>query len=411
MTHHLASLGLGVLAAAGTLAPLSAQQDPAPADYVAHEWGTFTSMVGTDGVVLDGLHHEEEALPKFVHDLRNVREFGVEDLKLPASRVTQKMETPVIYFYSDRPQPVQVSVWFQRGLMTQFYPLPRTVLPRLDEARQQLVDMSKVEFSNLVWDIDLIPRGAAAPAEIPVVAADVPWSFARQTGACWVRTRPASDSPATPEAEHYLFYRGLGRWQPDVAIATRRDGKASFRNDMAQAIPFCLALELGERGGRFAAGTALEPAASCAFDLGAAPWHADRERFARQVGAVVEHALVAQGLFVDEARAMVATWSRSWFQKDGARVVYLLPREQVDSVLPLGMTPPPKELVRVLVGRLEFITPEAQQRVERALRDHDDATLQALDRFREPHLRNVARNGATAELRAAAEAMLATATR
>lgn len=397
---------------------LPAQQpDEAPANYVVHEWGTFTSMVGTAGIALDGLHHEEEALPPFVHDLQKVKEFGVEIVKLPASRVTQKMETPVLYFYADAALQAQVQVFFSRGLMTQFYPLPSTVMPRLDEALQQRVDMSTVNLSSLTWDIDIVPRTAAAPAEIPVVAADQPWSFARQTAACWVRTRPAADSPAKPEAEHYLFYRGLGRWQPDVALQCGAGGAVTFTNRMGQDVPFCLALELGEHGGRWAAGKSLATGASCTFALGEAPWQADREQFARQVGAAVEHALVARGLFVDEARAMVATWSRSWFQKDGARVVYLLPREQVDAVLPLNLTPRPKDLVRVLVGRLEFITPEAQSCVEQALRDRavtdpavtarGAAVLAGLDRFLEPHLRNIAANGSTREVRAAAEVLLA----
>lgn len=138
---------------------------------------------------------------------------------------------------------------------------------------------------------------------------------------------------------------------------------------------------------------------------------------ARQLGAAVMQGLVQQGLFVDEARAMVATWSRSWFQKDGARVIYVLPREQVDAVLPLHLVPRPKELVRVLVGRLEFITPEAQARVEQAVRDRSagdgpataraDAVFQSLDRFLEPHLRNVAQHGSDPGLRRAATMLLA----
>jgi hypothetical protein len=41
----------------------------AQSNYVAHEWGTFTSVINKDGQQLQGLHHEEEALPRFVYDL------------------------------------------------------------------------------------------------------------------------------------------------------------------------------------------------------------------------------------------------------------------------------------------------------------------------------------------------------
>ena len=37
------------------------------ADLVVHEWGTFLAMNGSDGVGLDGMYHEEHALPGFVH--------------------------------------------------------------------------------------------------------------------------------------------------------------------------------------------------------------------------------------------------------------------------------------------------------------------------------------------------------
>ena len=404
-------------ALAGAAAAQDSPAPPPPANYVVHEWGTFTSMVGTDGIVLEGLHHEEEALPKFVHQLHTIASFGTSVSKLPASRVTQKMETPVIYFHSDEARPVSVQVWFDKGLMTQFYPLPNEVYPPLGKALQQRVDMSKIDGSFLRWDIDVLARGASAEPAVPQVGAEDPWAFARQTSANLVRTRPEADSPARPETEHYLFYRGLGRWQPKVRVAAGGNGKAVFHNDLAGRIPFCLLLEIGEHGGRFTTGGAVAPGGKHSFDLGQTPWQTDREQLARQVGAAVLQALVADGLYLDEARAMVATWSRSWFRRDGARVLWLLPRAQVDTVLPLHLDPQPKELVRTLVGRLEFITPEAQQAVERALDDlaQKDAGLRrrgashlvALDRFLEPHLRNVEANGSSDVARKAAKAKLA----
>src|SRR5258706_7942662 len=80
-------------------------EDPPPS-YVAHEWGTFTSMQGSDGVTLEGLQHEEEALPDFVYSRSKVRacplrEYGYKGLEVDVVNVTKKMETPVVYFYAD----------------------------------------------------------------------------------------------------------------------------------------------------------------------------------------------------------------------------------------------------------------------------------------------------------------------
>jgi hypothetical protein len=54
--------------------------------------GTLLAMNGSDGISLDGMYHEEHALPSFVHARSK------DQLRLPMSR--SKMETPVIYFYT-----------------------------------------------------------------------------------------------------------------------------------------------------------------------------------------------------------------------------------------------------------------------------------------------------------------------
>ena len=41
-------------------------QLPASNRLVVHEWGTFTSLVGSNGQAQNGMYHEDEALPDFV---------------------------------------------------------------------------------------------------------------------------------------------------------------------------------------------------------------------------------------------------------------------------------------------------------------------------------------------------------
>lgn len=408
--RRLSSSTLGCIASLAAFAGgLTAQeQKPPPADYTVHEWGTFTSMVGRDGIALEGLQHEEEALPPFVHDLLQLRQTGVdEDGKLPASHVTQKMETPVIYFHTDAPMRVAVRVWFMDGLMSQFYPLPTSVAPLLDEARQQLLDLRKIRGSSLSWDVELIPHGQPAPPEIPHCAPDQPWQFAREVDAAYVRTIDAAGSCRQQEAEHYLFYRGLGRWTPPLRLQLQADDGISLHNGMNGDVPFLAVLEIGDVGGRFCIAGPMRRGADQPVALGAVPMRADRDLVGRELGAHLLRALVQQGLNLDEARAMVATWSRSWFQKPGTRVIYLLPRQQIDQVLPLWLQPEPQAIVRVMVGRLEYITKAAQARVERALTTHDEAALAALDRFLEPQLRNIVAHGSSETLRRLAADRLA----
>src|SRR5262245_26122504 len=122
MRRALASLLVLALLALGSLPALGKGGEaqpppgaPAPASdpLVVHEWGTFTSVQGADGIGLEGLQHEEEGLPDFVYSRAKVRDCPLRDkgykgLEVPATHVTQKMETPVLYFHTKTPRRVRV---------------------------------------------------------------------------------------------------------------------------------------------------------------------------------------------------------------------------------------------------------------------------------------------------------------
>src|SRR5690348_16841075 len=78
--------------------------------YVAHEWGTFTSVQGADGVLVDWNVLQSARLPGFTYDwhkpgLRRQPAAVVMPGK-GAITALQRMETPVIYFYAKREQKV-----------------------------------------------------------------------------------------------------------------------------------------------------------------------------------------------------------------------------------------------------------------------------------------------------------------
>lgn len=100
----------------------------------------------------------------------------------------------------------------------------------------------------------------------------------------------------------------------------------------------------------------------------------------------LEGMLVARGLCVDEARAMIATWRDSWFE-EGSRLLYILPAQAVNAVLPLSVNPLPSSMVRVFVGRLELLTPATEAAVGQAFAGHHERTLDKYRRFLEPILR------------------------
>jgi hypothetical protein len=102
----------------------------------------------------------------------------------------------------------------------------------------------------------------------------------------------------------------------------------------------------------------------------------------------LETTLVAQGLFPKEAQAMVETWRDSWFE-EGSRLIYIVPTQAIEAILPLQVEPAPLQTSRVFVGRIELITPETRRTVEQALAKGDWSTVDRYSRFLDPILQRI----------------------
>ncbi len=388
---------------------------------VVHEWGTFTSLQGSDGIALEGLQREEESLPEFVYSRTQVRECPLRDrgykgLEVPVTGVTQKMETPVLYFYTHRERRLRVRVEFRQGLLTQWYPVVDRLGPPEPGIGAGSLDLAGVDRSFLEWEIDVLPRTAGVPEGIPAVDPTDPWAFAREVNAGTVRTVPrrAPDRLGPTEAEHYLFYRGLGSFPLPLRVIDEGRG-ASVRNDGTDAVAALFAVEMGADGGRFRSLGGLAAGAATNAGLDDLPWRS-RAEVVGELQAAVTSALVGSGLFAEEARAMVRTWSRSWFAAEGARVLWVVPRNLTDALLPLSIEPRPDRVERVLLGRLERLTPAMEAEVEAALlgrasaeaavRAAAEARLARFDRFVEAAVRRALARSPDERVRAAARAFL-----
>src|SRR6266498_205522 len=106
---------------------------------VVHEWGTFTSIAGKDGVALEWRPlNGSTDLPKFVHTIQEgaggLRNLGKGDLN-----ATVRMETPVLYFYSANEMNVDVRVDFPKGRITEWYPQARSVSTSIDWGRLKVM--------------------------------------------------------------------------------------------------------------------------------------------------------------------------------------------------------------------------------------------------------------------------------
>ena len=336
---------------------------PVYAGLTVHEWGTFTSIAGADGQAVDWSPLTGSTdLPGFVEHFRNAQ------FKL-GLRGTVRMETPVLYFYDSREENVSVEVSFSKGVITEWYPHASRVEPTTNvfdgSVYQAHVD------GSIAWDN--VRVSPSLRAEFPRQAGDSHYYAARQTSATPLRVK----TPFGEQREKFLFYRGVSAFRVPVSAKLTPGGKVRVENSAEEEIPNTILVERrGERvgyriGGAVAKEAVLEPPAlnGNVDDLG------------RELAGM----LVTQGLYLDEAQAMVETWRGSWFE-EGSRLIYVVPAEFLNKILPLSIQPAPAEMARVFVGRLELVTPATERAVETAFATHDKATLEKYGRFLEPIL-------------------------
>jgi hypothetical protein len=208
----------------------------------------------------------------------------------------------------------------------------------------------------------------------PVETRDKVWTTPREVGAPLLEV-PVHLQGADGvihddiQVEHFLFYRGIGHFESPLIVAPNgadKKGKMEIgappiRNSFSK-FDWAWMVE-------------IRPDGSCAFHTlhnpesgmvtGMVAWFpsisasfTDHDFSASNLTRLkisMQEALVKEGLYPDEASAMLRTWELSYFKSPGLRFFYTVPRAWVDRVLPLQVTGAPTEITRVMVGRIELI--------------------------------------------------------
>lgn len=341
-----------------TLAP-GASAGP---DLEVHEWGTFTSVQGADGVQVQWNPLLRTDLPSFVYDPAKLAASGCAISYFPgkaAMLARIRMETPVIYFYSPVESSVDVRVDFPHGLITEWYPRASTVGPYMTEtAAEGQPGRSFLEWSG----VRILAPGTTEGSGVQLAReGDGSHYYAARETAANLVWMGGGKPDAEPEYERLLFYRGAGNFQAplDARVSADERQLALFASD-PEPLHALFVLEIKGAEARYQRAKALTPSKSLSFDMSTGVYEPLSRAQARLMEEVAA-ALVGQGLFEQEGRAMVNTWKDQWFSEQGTRVLYLLPREWTDRTLPLTLNPAPSKLIRVMVGRSEVITPGSQR--------------------------------------------------
>lgn len=361
-------------------------------DLVVHEWGTFTSIAGKNGVALDWRPlNGASDLPKFVYTSADKKGWRGSYNDPGKGRVAKvRMETPVIYFYTAQEMEVDVKVAFPGGTITEWYPQAGWTNARFD--------------SGINWGkIKLLPN--EQPNYLREIA-DSHYYPARETDSVAIQVCNADKTKI--EKEKFLFYRGVGDF--GLPLSVKIDGKnLTLKDTGTDEVKKLIVFE--NRGGRIGF-KFLETLKN--ETIVARP---ETNKNLDEVLIELENILILEGLYAREAQAMIETWKDSWFE-EGLRVFYVLSRKSTDKILPLTVKPQPKETVRVMVGRAEVITPEMEQDVRKQVgflrsnskevREAAQSNLKKYGRFYEPILKSILESERDAKVRAQIQKLIET---
>ncbi|HEY1718216.1 MAG TPA: hypothetical protein VGH42_07970 [Verrucomicrobiae bacterium] len=395
----------------------------AQADYTVHEWGTFTDVQGGDGKLLSWRPLQTSELPNFVRDWKTSgmnRRFagffmgnqptivtGVKEMMV----TLQRLETPVMYFYSDEDMTVDVNVKFPGGLITEWFPQATQIGPSFP-LDTNVSDAGTLPDSRAVWKhLQLFSESkhhGEFENRFPPNQSGSHYFAARETAADTVRTEFADGTKEPDNYEKFIFYRGAGSFKTPLVVSVNSGNEVVVENSGAEKLSHLFLVSIHNGRGAFALMDELparNPVAWMNLNADSNWKYFPLAQFQNEIGAQMESALTGEGLFADEAKAMVNTWKDSWFMEEGERVLYILPRAWTDETLPMTLNPKPEKIVRVMVGRAEVIAPSAEMKLSQDLskaqtgdansRGNAIAELKTFGRFAEPALNLALRDGAS----------------
>lgn len=337
------------------------------------EWGVWINVAGELKLTKSVL----DEIPPFVHRTGNpLAEFS--------GRVRQMgiITKPIIHITVDRPMAVDVSVSIHRGRPWFAYPRPddfsvrvETTMPRngtypptpflapLDNpSLPPLTDIRQGYPWLMPEHIGVIAGGWPGETELTslglrwqsviVSPTRLPWMTPPATGpdkrfAWWgaLREVPSAWLSSRGESERFLYYDGPTLLPSPVKISLAGDELRITRKTGTDPSGI---LVVRRRAGRlsgqavaFGTGLNADPHPEITYKLAADDLHE------AQVIDAFQHMLVTAGLTAPEAAGLIAAWTQQFFQTDGTRVLFLMPREDYDNICPIEVRPAPTEMARV----------------------------------------------------------------
>lgn len=313
---------------------LGDEPEATPSKFVVHEWGSVNLIQDSDRAIISGLVDDQSDLPPFVHVWTENKQ----------SRFPMVIEKPILYFYSDEAVFANVKVGCPEGILTQWWPQATRVTPAIPSRPDQ--KMPELKNGVLEWNFVAVAPNVAEP-ELKKVPKNSWWPVARDTDSAIVRVKGGE--------EKFLFYRGASRMQSALGVQVNADGAFELRPVVAdKPVRHVFTMHVPVKG---------EPKLGYVEDVKAPGATSKPLASAEEAAAILRKILLAEGLYEKEADGMSKIWKEGMFEAPGLRAMYLMAEEDLNAFLPVTIQPSPDEFKRVMLVRMECLTPEREHEI------------------------------------------------
>jgi hypothetical protein len=358
-------LGLLMLLLAGAVGLLGAADEKKPDDpvqgFLVHEWGVWRVHNDVHAANAD-MRATWDELPAFVYGQTTTRDFPRhwEEAKL--------VKKPVIFFHAPRAMEAEVRVDFPSGVPAVWWPATENPAYFQDEFRGRNTTPDR-PVKYLQWKLQLkesLWKNRQLPERKPL--SKTHWMNTLREVKCDEVYAPVGQRNFGLEREKFVYYDGLLPHGDTVSIKIEKE-HVSLNNQAKTAIFDVWVIDNRDatkpRVGRL---PRLDGSETKDVDLTAQKG----ERWAEDAGKALTAQLKDAGLNEDEGAALTTIWSDEFFHSEGVTLLYRLPQEEYDRLLPLTVKPRPEKIVRVGLVQQVSCDPALAERVARLVKQLDD---------------------------------------
>lgn len=294
-------------------------------NFIAHEWGVFAV------------------------DMRN----NFIQIGMPVTQEQKRGDIralkPIIYFYSQEPLSVKVRVKFPYGN-------PGRTLPQAELLGNELKWKVKVlEGKENVEENELNKKDKTPKEEmterIRRIPPRLPQSITNEDWVEMARDVKANTIKVNMQKEKFLFYDGwIRNYKFNVSMEEDKTSKTGtvFSIDNESEYPAYDILIIKKDDDQYEIGTLENLKSEKSVKV---KTEVIKEKdFQKKGSKMLEEALTKAGLYKDEAKSVAEIWKEKFFdeEKDSyTYLIYRMPEEEYNKLLPIKINPIPKELKRI----------------------------------------------------------------